>query len=110
VNKFQNAIHQSRLFIGISVAIICTQTQAEVKKIEPARPHCSKATGISKGLAESIAERKRISVSSLSLLSSSPDPSSGCIIKVDTPKGPVQCMLADLYSDGKDFWVGGICI
>jgi hypothetical protein len=101
---------QIRWFFTVGLVSCCFSIQAEIKEVKPAGPHCSKATGLSKGLAESIAERKKVSVGSLSLLRSSPDPSIGCIIKVDTPRGPVECMLVELYSDGKDFWVGGFCI
>ena len=111
MNNLQLITYEAKLSLALGIFAICMTTQAAVKQVEPAGPHCGKATGLSKGLAEDIAERKKVSTSSLSLLSSSPDPSSGCIIKVDTPRGPVQCRLVNLYSDGKDFWVGGaVCI
>jgi hypothetical protein len=78
---------------------------------EKNRANCSKATGLSKGLAEYIANRMRVSVNSISLIRASSSNSAvmGCMITVDTPKGPQSCMGGTVHTDGKDYWIGGSC-
>ena len=78
---------------------------------EKNRANCSKATGLSKGLTEYIASRMRVPMSSVSLISasSSGSVSMGCMIRVDTAKGPQSCMGGTVHTDGKDYWIGGSC-
>lgn len=93
--------------IGTLVAFGCSA--AEVKEMKPTEQYCSKATGLSKGFAEMVARRMRVSVSSVELLSASSAGNLGCLIKVDTAKGPQSCLGGTVYSDGQDFWIGGYC-
>ena len=78
----------------------------QAREIKPTNGLCSKASSISKGLAEYVASKKQISISSVKLIRSF-DYQFGCSIYLDTPKGPINCDNAQLYTDGKDYWVGG---
>jgi hypothetical protein len=90
--------------------ISCSIFAAEVKEVKPTNGLCSKATGISRGFGEYVGSKMKVSVSSVSLIRASDDPTfGGCQITVDTAKGPQSCGGATLYTDGKDYWVGGIC-
>lgn len=82
---------------------------AEVREVKPPGPYCSKATGLSKGFAEYVATKMRVSMSTVRLIRASQDTYGGCSITVDTAKGPQSCVGATLYSDGKDYWIGGSC-
>jgi hypothetical protein len=82
---------------------------AEVKEVKPPGPYCSKASGISKGFGEYVASKMRVSMSSVRLIRASQDSYGGCAVTVDTAKGPQSCVGATLYTDGKDYWIGGSC-
>ena len=86
-----------------------SQSNTAVTEMHPTERYCSKATGLSKGFVEMAATRMRVSVSSVSFLSASSAGSNGCNIRIDTPRGPQSCMGGTVYSDGRDFWIGGIC-
>ena len=82
----------------------------EVKEVKPTNGLCSKATGISKGFGEYVGSRMKVSVSSVNLIRASDDTLyGGCSITIDTAKGPQSCGGATLYTNGKDYWIGGIC-
>lgn len=81
----------------------------EPKEMIPTEQWCSQATGISQGFAEFVAKSMRVSVRSVSFLWATSAGSSGCIISIDTPKGPQQCVGGTVYSDGKNVWIHGDC-
>jgi len=81
----------------------------EPKEMKPTEQWCSMATGISNGFAEFVAKSMRVSVRSVSFLWASSAGSSGCVISVDTSKGPQQCVGGTVYSDGIKFWINGDC-
>lgn len=89
-----------------------TQPRSEVKEMTPANRYCNRVTGVSKGFSEDAARRLRVSASSVTLLSSvaNSSPVGGCWVRLDTPKGPQNCRATRVYSDGKDFWLGGVCM
>jgi hypothetical protein len=71
---------------------------------------CEKATGISTSLGVSIAENYKISAASVNFISTYLDKKySMCYLKVDTSIGPKSCLVSHVFTDGKDFWVGGSC-
>jgi hypothetical protein len=95
-----------------SMVIACkasTANSSSVRALNPSGPFCSKATGLSKGFAEFVGGKMTVSVSSVSLLSASQDSYGSCAITVDTAKGPQRCVGATVYTNGKDFWIGGSC-
>jgi len=97
--------HISLIFwIGFSSTI-----HAQVQEMKPTEKFCSKATALSQGLAEYIAGRMKVSVSSVRLIRAEGLNNGHCNITVDTAKGPQSCWAGSVYSNGKDFWVGGIC-
>ena len=82
---------------------------AEVKQLDPSGPYCSKATGLSQGFAEFVAGKLKVSLNSVRLIRASQDSYGSCAITVDTFKGPQNCVGATVYTDGKDYWIGGSC-
>lgn len=87
------------------------QAASEVREMTPVGDYCHKVTDISKGFAEDVARTMKVSVSSVRFIRSegSANLGSTCYIKIDTPKGPQACGAKIIYSDGKDYWVGGMC-
>lgn len=98
-----------KLIISAMMFCVSTLVIAEVREVKPPGPYCSKASGLSKGFAEYVASKMRVSMSSVSLIRASQDTYGGCAITVDTAKGPQSCVGAILYTDGKDYWIGGSC-
>lgn len=98
-----------KLIISIMMFFLSTLVFAEVREVKPPGPYCSKASGISKGFGEYVASKMKVSMSSVSLIRASQDSYGGCAITVDTAKGPQSCVGATLYTDGKDYWIGGSC-
>jgi len=83
----------------------------KVEEVNPTEGMCGKVTGIAQGTTEFIAKRKQVSVSSVRFMRSSwVGGHIKCTAIVDTPQGPIECHTIYLYSDGKDFWLGGACI
>jgi hypothetical protein len=80
-----------------------------VKRMEPPEKFCSKATDISKRFSEFVASKMKVSISSVTFVRTTYISTMGCEVTVDTAKGPQSCVGVDVYSDGKDFWVGGTC-
>lgn len=81
----------------------------DIKKVDPSGPYCTKATGLSQSFVEFVAEKIKVSVNSVRLIRASQDTYGSCAITVDTFKGPQRCVGASIYTDGKDFWIGGSC-
>jgi hypothetical protein len=98
-----------KLLIAVLLCFTPTIVFADVKEVKPPGPYCSKASGLSKGFAEYVASKMKVSMSSVSLIRASQDTYGGCSITVDTAKGPQSCVGATLYTDGKDYWIGGSC-
>ena len=101
--KVSNALLTVTFLLSAASATVSAQgTNAESR-------HCYKAKGISIAFAIFIAEIAKVSLTDLTLKSSVPSGfGSNCVIKVDTPKGPVTCRSAELLTDGKgDYWVSG---
>lgn len=80
-----------------------------IREVKAINGQCLNANGLSKGFAEYVATRMRVSIASVSLIRASDDGLGGCSITIDTARGPQSCMGATLYTDGKNYWVGGIC-
>ena len=98
------------LIITALLGIYSISGFAQPREVKSPGPLCSKATGLSKGFAEYVASKMRVSMSSVSLIRASQDTYGGCSITVDTAKGPQSCVGATLYTDGKgDYWIGGSC-
>jgi hypothetical protein len=71
---------------------------------------CEKATGMSESLGVSVAEWYKVPYSSIKFISTSLDKKySMCYLKFDTSIGPKRCLVSRVFTDGKDFWVGGGC-
>jgi hypothetical protein len=100
----------NKLSILIFTSGVSTFIFAEVREMKPSGPHCSNATGLSKGFAEYVATKMRVSMSSVRLIRATQDAYGSCAITVDTAKGPQSCAGATVYSDGKGvYWIGGSC-
>jgi hypothetical protein len=102
----------SRVFVPIFL-LANFNPQAVAGKVEEMKQTealCGKVTGIAQGTAEYIAKRKEVSVFSVRLIRTSwVGGWIGCSAKIDTAQGPIDCFATYLYSDGKEFWLGGIC-
>ncbi len=112
IGVVENIIKNNAAIGRKSFVIACQMSKASsssIKEMTPSGPYCSKATGLSKGFAEIVGSRMRVSVSSVSLLRASQDSYGSCAITVDTAKGPQSCVGASVYTDGKVFWIGGSC-
>ena len=79
------------------------------REMEPTKDYCSRATSLSEGFAEMVAKRLQVSVDSVRLIRAEPQRVSGCIITIDTPKGPQSCMGGTVFFDGREYWIGGYC-
>lgn len=83
--------------------------QLATEEMRPTQEYCDMATGLSQRFVEMVGERMKVSAFSIRLLSASAAGNVGCLIRVDTPKGPYSCRGGKIFSDGKDFWIGGDC-
>ena len=96
------------LFFCLTATSLLTFAK-EPKEMEPASKYCEKVTGVSKGFAEDVARKKKVSVGSVSVLRAVSVGAMGCSVTFDTAAGPLECTTPFVYSDGKKFWVGGLC-
>ena len=104
-----NYFHPIKALAAVSI-MYCAASHSEVKEVRPAQNYCAKATRVSKSTAEDLASRKGISIRSLEFMKATPANPSGCWVTFDTPKGPQDCKVITVYSDGRDYWVGGMCV
>jgi hypothetical protein len=79
------------------------------REMTPTEDYCSRATSLSQGFAEMVAKRLQVSVDSVRLIRAEPMRVSGCVITMDTPVGPQSCQGGTVYSDGREYWIGGYC-
>ena len=87
------------------------QSNQNIKRIDKPGNNCSRATGISSGLAEDVGKLLNVSISSVNIIRASGGKDGDyCWAELDTPKGPKSCGLLSLHTDGKKYWVGGMCL
>lgn len=81
----------------------------EVLDFDEVQKLCFKASGISKGFGESVAEKLRVPISSVNFLRMG-NKMGMCSVTLDTPKGPQTCNVMSLATNGKEYWVTGGCL
>ena len=103
-------LKSKKLMVTALLGIYSISGFAQPREVKSPGQLCAKATGLSKGFAEYVASKMKVSMSSVRLIRASQDNSGGCSITVDTAKGPQSCIGATLYTDGKgDYWIGDTC-
>lgn len=81
-------------------------SQSGKQILDSTAANCGKATGMGSKTVEGIANKLEVSVSSVKFIRVTGYGEMGCYYKVDTAKGPLEC-IHPVLSDGKNFWLEG---